>query len=328
MRVAGRVSVTAASVCLPTAVRTVATATASGALSAAQAAVSEPGRVFVGDGRSAEELTVEAARDALSKASITAADLDLVLSACILETRTSWKAAPHVARLIGAENALTVGLRQMSNGGAIGAQLAIAQLLAHSGSGHALVTSGDVLDPDGHSRWRLGLLAAALCDGATGLVLTRGPGRLAVKSIVSRGWSGQEADMADTNPAVGGNGYIDAPDAPDVRSTLKLRKQIRLCVEQALTEAGSTPDLVVMPRAGTKWSQLIAGALPPIADAARQLDLTSATGHLGAGDMTANLAYLLEHNVIGRSRHAALIGVGGGFATTCLVVGPDDTNKE
>ncbi|MGW0004114.1 hypothetical protein ACWDT6_09785 [Nocardia grenadensis] len=81
MRVAGRVSVTAASVCLPTAVRTVATATASGALSAAQAAVSEPDRVFVGDGRSAEWLTVEAARDALSKASITAADLDLVLSA-------------------------------------------------------------------------------------------------------------------------------------------------------------------------------------------------------------------------------------------------------
>ncbi|RDI50747.1 ketoacyl-ACP synthase III family protein [Nocardia mexicana] len=316
MLVAGRISVASAAVRVPARTQTAADAVRMGVLSEDQAHRMEPDRIFVGGQVPPDDFAVAAAEDALKQADAEAGALALVACSWVWERTTNWKLAPRVARLLGADRAFALGVRQNSNGGTASLQVAIGHLLAAPDSATALVVTSDVL-PDG-AHWRLGMQGAVMSDGAAAVVLTPGPGPLRVLAVDSCGWTPQESLLPDRNPFDGASDVYDA--WVDQRTAFSLRKQLRLGIGRALDEAGAdrSVDAVLLPRLTSSFLEaLTTGLLPPAAD---RICLTDRTGHLGAGDVLANLAYLLDHDILAPGGRALLIGFGAGFAISCLVV--------
>jgi 3-oxoacyl-[acyl-carrier-protein] synthase III len=50
------------------------------------------------------------------------------------------------------------------------------------------------------------------------------------------------------------------------------------------------------------------------------LSLAGRTGHLGAGDLAANLADIVAERRLEAGAIAAVLGAGGGFTWTCAIV--------
>lgn len=100
---------------------------------------------------------------------------------------------------------------------------------------------------------------------------------------------------------------------------------VRTVVLQALSEAGLSPDdprirCVALPRLGPKVLDLM--YLPAIREllAVEPVRLGARTGHLGCGDLFANLADLGARGRLAPDDYALLLTGGGGFTWSCLVV--------
>lgn len=162
-------------------------------------------------------------------------------------------------------------------------------------------------------------------DAATALLLSRTQGRLAVRSIASSGHCEHEADFPSANPLLGPPPSASATPAKVGSGSFLLRRCVRDAVREALADAGLGADdarlrVVVLPRLAPWLLDVLMTGLLPEALKAEQLRLTEQTGHLFAGDMTANLDHLLREDVLEAGQYALLVSVGSGFTATCLVV--------
>lgn len=325
MRICDEVFVEAASVVLPIRRQTIRQAVRPGGLSLEQAEeLAGVTEVPVADhGQCRESMAVAAARDVLASPRA-AQDVGLVVCAWVLDTDTDWKLAPRLARKVGARRAVAIGVRQLSNGGAMGVQIAAAQMMAEASLRAALVLTGDALGPDAPGRWAAAE-GAFMGDAATALLLSRTQGRLAVRSIASSGHCEHEADFPSANPLLGPPPSASATPAKVGSGSFLLRRCVRDAVREALADAGLGADdarlrVVVLPRLAPWLLDVLMTGLLPEALKAEQLRLTEQTGHLFAGDMTANLDHLLREDVLEAGQYALLVSVGSGFTATCLVV--------
>lgn len=119
----------------------------------------------VSTGETAPEMAAEACAVALAAAGKQPHEVDALVYAWVFRQGTGVATPAHrVARLLGADRCVALGVQQMSNGGAAALELAVARLLTEPTCRTAVVATGDEFRDLPYDRWRA---APPLGDGAT-----------------------------------------------------------------------------------------------------------------------------------------------------------------
>ncbi len=302
----------------------------------------------------APQMAVRAARHALTRSQVAAADLSAVLHAwTYYQGHDFWSPAHYVAAEVGAEQAVPMGIQQMCNGGAAALEAAVHRLSAPTAlepgapeSGAVLATTADRFTAPGFDRWG-GDYGVWYGDGATAAVIGRAataadvpPHALTLRALATRAAPRLESAHRDTDA------FHAAPHTRtatvDVRRTKKaflaaygksrfldlLRQETHDLLAVALRQAGLEKDpgalrFVLLPRLGRTTAREVYGpAALGLTDAPLH-ELGERTGHLGAGDLFANLTALADDTGplgLARGEHAAVLSAGAGFTWTAIVV--------
>jgi 3-oxoacyl-[acyl-carrier-protein] synthase-3 len=279
-------------------------------------------------------MALQSARRCLMSAGVAPADLDLLVHAWVHNQGANNWAPPHrLAHRLGANTCQPVGVQQHCAGGAAAMDIAITRLLVDERVRTALVvTSDDFTEPmRRHPALRSGELTdmADMASGATAVVLTRQPARLAIVASAARGWPAVEPlHTAQLEHRLGRVSSPAAMSSQQVMSAAKaLQKAMRLALTEALADAGLTtgdPRIrhLMLPR--LHRAALDAVLLPVLPEAlrAKSSSLGAETGHLGAGDTAANLHQMLASPP--RDGYTVLLSGGMGLTASCLVVRTTD----
>lgn len=323
-RTALRVGIAAATTCLPDR-RETARGSGIGEDDAEVCDLEGYHRIPVCDGNPVTDLAVPAALDALRRSGHQPSEIDLVIYAWLDDQRDDMP-IPHtrLARLIGSHEAVTIGIQQKSGGGGIALELA-GELLNSGRYRTALVATGDVFDQDPHTRWVLhGGQGILLGDGATAAVLDRRPRPLMVQAVASAGRPDTELQFSQPSATTGSEPVERALNPAAVPA---MRSAISTAVADVLSATGLAPDdpairLVAFSRLGrTLLRRVYYPALPK--GLPRPLELSGETGHLGAGDLLANLAHIQDNRLMSPGEYGLLVNVGMGFNVTAVVVRAD-----
>jgi 3-oxoacyl-[acyl-carrier-protein] synthase-3 len=323
MRIDARVSVTSAAVWLPSGRSSVEDAVADGILQDSDAVPACSASVPTARGETPEEMAEKAARKALATAGRTGQEMDYLAYAWI--DRDSKKGAPspphHLARRLDTGDCPALGVVQACNGGAAAVETAVTRMLAESRTRHALAVTADTFAPYGEQRWS-DPSVLVLGDGATAAVLSAGPGPMDLLSLATSG---------HTCPRILEPGGIRSQDPTTqqlleaVHSVEELRRNVHTAVRQAFDDAGldaGDPRItsVLLPRlAQTFLDAHVRPGLPePLRS--RAMDPDPSTGHLGAGDTLANLAYLLRPGGVPPGGYAVVVNGGQGVTASCMVL--------
>ncbi|MEV0358718.1 ketoacyl-ACP synthase III family protein [Nocardia sp. NPDC050697] len=289
--------------------------------------------VAVSAGESGPELAAAAAAVALADAGITGAELDLVAHSDVYyQGHDLWSPSSYVQRAAGAGAAISVEIRQMSNGGMAAIDFAGAYL-ARRDLELALISTGDRFAAPGFDRWRSDP-GTVYGDGGTALVLSRTGGFAVFRSFAQVSEPALEGMHRGTDP-FGAAPFAVRPrvDLEPLKrdflagtSTLATVEQVRraqeLVVTRALDEAGvkiSDIDWFVLPHFGLR--RLGSTFLRPFdIDIERTTwSLARTVGHLGAGDQIAGLAHLRERDLLRTGDAVLFAGVGAGFSWSAAV---------
>jgi 3-oxoacyl-[acyl-carrier-protein] synthase III len=339
MRLGDRVGIAAATTWLPSTVETTAQAVSRGRLEPDEVPGTGVRQVPVSPDVTAPDMAVRAGREALREAGVAADRIDLLVHAWIYhQGHDFWSPAHYVADRLGATRAMPFGLNQMCNGGAAGLVAAVTRVLAEREPVRALVTTADRFEGPGFDRWRSDYAVAYGDGGTAAVVQRRTPGRdhldlLALTGSTAAGlecmhrgddpfspaprWHSSQVDARRPKKA-----FLSAGGTELFRSTA--RDKVREVLSRALAEAGISPvdprlRLALLPRLGPSTLELM--YLPVVEELlkADPVVLGEDTGHLGAGDFTANLAELTTGR-LAPGELAIVLGGGGGFSWTCAVV--------
>lgn len=292
-------------------------------------------------------LAATAAVAAMESAKVPAGSVDLLLHAwTYYQGHDFWSPAHYVAHRSGASNAMPVGINQMCNGGAAALTLGVG--LVEAGRNRTvLVTTGDVFGEAGFDRW-FGDFGIGYGDAGTALVLRAADATpsypsysstaMSLLDIESRVMSDAEVMHRGDDPF--GRRPLQHSERVDVRRTKRafmrshdmdgfLERSRRAVAEivgtlahrQGWGDSRQAVTGVVMPRVGKKIldSTYAAGtddALP----GAECLSYGFESGHLGAGDMAANLAALSRSGPFDAGDRFILLSAGGGFTITGIAV--------
>ncbi|MFC8531452.1 ketoacyl-ACP synthase III family protein [Nocardia sp. NPDC057227] len=289
--------------------------------------------VAVSTGESGPELAAAAALAALADAGVGGAELDLVAHADVYhQGHDLWSPSSYVQRAAGARNAISLEIRQMSNGGMAAIEFAGAYLALRDLE-LALVSTGDRFAAPGFDRRRSDP-GTVYGDGGTALVLSRTGGFAVFRSFEQVSEPELEGMHRGTDP-FGAAPFAVRPrvDLDPLKkdflagtSTLAVVEQVRraqeLVVTRALEAAGvkvSDIDWFVLPHFGRR--RLGSTFLRPFdIDVERTTwALARTVGHLGAGDQIAGLAHLRERDLLRTGDAVLLAGVGAGFSWSAAV---------
>ncbi|WP_407288456.1 ketoacyl-ACP synthase III family protein [Streptomyces sp. BP-8] len=339
MRFGENVTIDAAVCWLPTTRQSAAAQVSDGVLTPAESAQSGVVEVPVAVEHAAPEMAVLAGRRALRQAGVAPADVDVLFHSWTYhQGHDFWSPAHYVADGVGAVNAVPVGIAQMCHGGAMALHEAALHLCADPSARAALVTTGDRFQRPGFDRWTSDS-HVAYGDGATAAVLSRSGRGLRLLAQTVRAAPDMEGMYRGDDP------FSPAPlehSRPvDVRRTKKafaaaggMARFAELApgaigglITSALAQAGLAPDdrrvrHVLLPRLGP--ATLERTYLPVLE---RRLPHATVhrpgahTGHLGSGDLLANLAVVQREALIAAGEVALLLTGGGGFTWSCTVLG-------
>ncbi|MCA1655127.1 MAG: ketoacyl-ACP synthase III family protein [Pseudonocardiaceae bacterium] len=287
------------------------------------------------------DMAVAAGREALARARVPAEQVSMVLHASVHhQGHDAWSAPHYVANELGTDRAVPIGLLQQCNGGAIGIELAATRLQADSKAGPVLVTTADRFHMPSWHRWRTDYGMAA-GDAATAVLVQRPdadqPPDLILHSIATtvaselevmhRGVDGFSSNPLDHSAMISvkrtKRAFIERYGVDMFVKTAYDR--IGAAVTASLTEAGLAPDsprlrYAVLPRLGA--DAMTEAYIPPLraATQAELLDLGRRSGHIGAGDLNANIAELAASGLLAPGECAVILNGGGGFTFTSIVV--------
>jgi 3-oxoacyl-[acyl-carrier-protein] synthase III len=340
MRLGNGLGIRAVRNCLPVTVETAQDALTRGRISNEDLTNTGVTEVPVSGTVSAPDMAVEAARGALAAAGWDGAGLGFTAHAWIHhQGHDFWSPAHYVAHRVGAVRGVPLGIQVMCNGGGTALEAAASRLRADPSTGTALVTTGDRFPDEGFDRWA-GDYGVFYGDGATAVLLHERDDAvdeftlLGLSSAAVSAAEGLHRGRDEFTPA---SRWIS--DRIDVKRTKKafindvgldsfysgVHAALRGIVTTALEEAGIDVDdprirVLALPRVGIKvrretYHPAVEGLIK-----ARVVELGNRTGHLGAGDMAANLADIREQELLAPGEIALTISAGGGFGFTCAVV--------
>ncbi|WP_037682692.1 beta-ketoacyl-[acyl-carrier-protein] synthase family protein [Streptomyces cellulosae] len=287
------------------------------------------------------DMAVAAAQAVLAHGRCDPLELSLVLHACVHhQGHDAWSAPHYIAHRLGADRATPIGLLQQCNGGAIGIELAATRLQGDPDAGPALVTTADRFLLPSWDRW-LTDYGMAAGDAGTAVLVHRREGphhtdlvlhalattAAAELEVMHRGDDGLDATPLGHGPMIDvrrPKKVFVRDQGIDVFHKIAYEK-VTAVVAESLADAGLAPDdprlrYAVLPRLGVK--ALEQAYIPPLADStpAELLDLGRTSGHVGAGDLNANLADLASGDLLEPGQYALVLNGGGGFTFTAAIV--------
>ncbi|MFJ5925406.1 3-oxoacyl-[acyl-carrier-protein] synthase III C-terminal domain-containing protein [Kitasatospora sp. NPDC092948] len=340
MRLGNGLGIRAVRSWLPTTVETAADAVQRGRITDEDVLNTGVAEVPVAVEESAPDMAVAAAERALAAAGWEGSRLGFTAHAWIHhQGHDFWSPAHYVAHRLGAVSGVPLGVQVMCNGGGTVLEAAAARLLADPSVGAALVTTGDRFPDEGFDRWA-GDYGVFYGDGATALLLHHrddAADELTLLGLSSAAVSAAEGLHRGRDPFTPVTRAIS--DRIDVRRTKKayitdngldgfyqgVHAALQQVVTESLTEAGIELDdsrirLLALPRVGIKVRRETYHPAVEGLTKAEIVELGTHTGHLGAGDLPANLAAIVEQELLAPGEIALAISAGGGFGFTCAVV--------
>ncbi|MFE6159660.1 ketoacyl-ACP synthase III family protein [Streptomyces sp. NPDC056486] len=294
--------------------------------------------VTVSDDVFAPDLAVEAARLALERAGddLAPEDVRLLLHAsAYFQGQDMWTPASYIQHHTIGGDAPAVEVDQKSNGGMAALSLAAGFLAGCDDDAAVLVTTGERFCLPGFDRFRTES-GTVMADGGTALVLGRTPGFARVVSCVLTSDSSLEHMYR-------GRGLKDAPASGDKPLNMRARKTdfmrknlndlesislqiaggIGDCIQQALDEAKTEVADVrrfVMPHNGqtVRWWNMLADM--GVGQERTTWEFGRQVSHLGSGDQSAGLEYLLTTGQLAPGDRVVLAGTGYGFNWGAAVI--------
>jgi len=225
-------------------------------------------------------------------------------------------------------------IRQMSNGGLAGLDLAYSYQLADRQRADALVTAGDRFCLPGVDRWRTDP-GTPYADGAAAVVLSRRGGFARVASIAVHSDSELE-EMHRGDPQFG-----PAPFSTRIPIDFGAAKQAfterygmsfaisrtaagqRKVMKEALAGAGiELADVrwIVLPHFGRRRLDSIYFKPLGVDPARTTWEWSRTVGHLGAADQFASLDHLVTSGRLAPGDHCLLVSVGAGYTWAAAVI--------
>ncbi|MBC2875509.1 MULTISPECIES: beta-ketoacyl-[acyl-carrier-protein] synthase family protein [Streptomyces] len=333
MRIASAVGILAGALWLPAGRSTVEDAVVDGVLDDVLDAPPDVPEVPMTRGETPESMAAEAVRRALAAAGRPAAALDVLAYSWVLRTGRSALHSPpfRLAKELSVGDCAALGVVQACNGGAAAVETAVTRMLTDERIGLAAAVSSDSFEEFGSRRWTDPMMMVG-GDGAAAVVLCRGPGRLALRSLVSRGHTCADIMEAgqDLRHRLPDGGARDNRRLAEAAHSVErfgacLASVVRDALDDAdLDAADESITAVLLPRlAGPFTESFVRPALPaPLRKKAYVAD--PHTGHLGSGDALANLEYARRRAVVAPGEHLLVVNGGQGVAASCMVLTPGD----
>lgn len=280
-------------------------------------------------------MAAAAGRVALARSGYRGTDVSLLLHAVTAYNGLDgWNAGCYLQQQVLGGSGLSFEIRQLSNGAVASIELAAAYLAASPGSNAAMITAADWFGEPAWDRWRTswGLVYA---DGASAAVISRKGGFARVLSAVTITDPGLEGLHR------GGLPFGSCPDAGDypidfraraldfsqtvdiAAATGRIAAGLRTAVTTAATEAGlkvDEADHYIVPSFGRELLRQQCLDVLGIGIERSTWSWGAAIGHMGAADQFASLTYLSEAGRLNPGDRALIIGIGGGFNWTCVVL--------
>jgi 3-oxoacyl-[acyl-carrier-protein] synthase-3 len=281
-------------------------------------------------------MAVRAGRLALTRSGIDPAEVSLLLHAhAWYQGLDLWTSSSYIHHELLGENRIAQALdvNQQCAGGMSAVQLAADHLVANPDRRAAIITAAERWSLPGIDRWHAEGARIIFGDGAGALVLARGRGfarLLAATSVADttlEAMNRGDSPFTLVSPAAQGAVDMDARGAEFMRD--KGREVIdRLyrghagLVHGLLDEAGmkvSDVSRFVFPNIGLSLLTDMVGRLG-IDMSQTVWELGRTTGHIGASDPMAGLAYLLEQGQLSVGDRVALMGIGYGWFWSGVLV--------
>lgn len=282
-------------------------------------------------------MAAAAGRVALARSGYHGTEVSLLLHAVTAYNGLDgWNAGCYLQQEVLGGSGLSFEIRQLSNGAVASIELAAAYLAASpgSGSGAAMITAADQFAEPAWDRWRTswGLVYA---DGASAAVISRKRGFARILSAVTVTDPGLEGLHRGSLP------FGSCPDAGDypidfraraldfsqavdiAAATGRISAGLRTAVVTAATEAGlkaDEADHYIVPSFGRELLRQQCLDVLGIGIERSTWSWGAAIGHMGAADQFASLTYLSEAGRLNPGDRALIIGIGGGFNWTCVVL--------
>jgi 3-oxoacyl-[acyl-carrier-protein] synthase-3 len=283
------------------------------------------------------QMAVLAGEAALRKAGVDRGDVGLLVHAwTYYQGQDYWEPVHYITNELALRGALPVGIQQGCNGGFAAVEVAACRMLADDTVRAAVITSAERFWPPGFDRWRANL-NVIYGDSGTALVLNREHGPFELLSTAAVAHPQLESMYRGDTPW----GTVPFQHAKTVDIRTPLRRFIAAghgpwfaaisadavldTVRTALDLAGIAPDdpgirVITPPRFGAEliehsYTSVLAGLTK-----ADILNMGRDTGHLGAGDMTANLADIARGRLLKQGQVALLLTATAGFTWSCMVV--------
>jgi 3-oxoacyl-[acyl-carrier-protein] synthase-3 len=275
------------------------------------------------------EMGAKAARDALRRAQVDPAEIDLVLfGGCAFYDYGVWSPAAHIQNAIGAFNAFAYEVKNGCNGGNLGLHLASRHLLADPDMEYALVVCSDVFSRLVNYQDERMISMFPGGDGATAALIRKGHGgnRILSYSGISDGSLVDAVRVPAGGTRVpdvgrGSSWQIDDPEQlASVFANLYLKNYVHV-VSEALRKSGhSVADIDFLftnqVKKSTAQSILEALGLSP-EKTCRTMELY---GHLASSDTLLGLAQTLDAGRIQEGDLVVLASSGIGFHWAATVV--------
>lgn len=323
---------------LPERVQTAEEAVAAGIYNAEESTANGIRAVRVaGDGESPAEMAAAAGRQAVARSGHGHEDFGLVLHACVAhQGQEMWTPVNYVQNETVGGSGAAIEIRQGSNGGLAGVELAASYLTARPSQTAALVTTGDAFLLPYFDRWGSDS-QQVYGDGAGALVLSSRGGFARLRSTASYSDSSLEPIYR------GVDGWTPAPfhdqrpvDLRSRKSDYLLRnedaydtviqrmtKNVGIVLQEALDDADTNlagTSFFVHANIAETIAQFSFYTLLGVDRSTTTYDWGQDFGHMGAGDQLIGLNHLVES---GRPKPGDLVvtlGVGTGFMWTVAVL--------
>ncbi|SEB30855.1 3-oxoacyl-[acyl-carrier-protein] synthase-3 [Streptomyces misionensis] len=281
------------------------------------------------------DMAVRAGRAAMEQSRLAPEEFSLLLHASLwYQGLDIWPSASYVAAGTVGRPVAAFDVQQRCNGALGAIELAGAHLTAGVGGGSAaLVTTGDRFAPPEVDRWNMHDYNV-YGDGGTAMVLSTRGGFARVLSTVTvadNALEGAARGDRPLRPAPAGGAAIDLVARSREYLAAHDAKQVELRTGRVITQARSQ----ALSHARTSMreiSRVVIGAtgrfeggwhfhhLLSVPESATTWEYGRTTGHIGAGDWTAGLAWLLRTRAVVPGDRVLLLGGGAGYSCTAAVV--------
>jgi 3-oxoacyl-[acyl-carrier-protein] synthase III len=280
-------------------------------------------------------MAAAAGRVALERSGYRGEDISLLLHAVTAYNGLDgWNAGCYLQQEVLGGSGLSFEIRQLSNGAVASIELAAAYLAASPVNGAAMITAADRFAEPAWDRWRTswGLVYA---DGASAAVVSRSGGFARILSAVTvtdPGLEGLHRGGLPFGPCPDAGDYpidfraraLDFSQAVDIAvATGRISDGLVRAVTTAASEAGievAQAEHYVVPSFGRELLRQQCLDVLGIGIERSTWGWGAAVGHMGAADQFASLTYLSEAGRLNPGDRALIIGIGGGFNWTCIVL--------